>query len=143
MAYPFTCAGALTQMQMHTVFMFSQADDAITDEQYAHTHWNLNQDHAAIEDILKALHHIVSSLKYGSFSYAPFYPYGALHYYLTTCLDEPEIDMDMILDAMVGATPEQVMYFIGLADAYRQSVWNKPFDKEFFAALARGFALWP
>jgi len=50
-----------------------------------------------------------------------------------------EFTMDLLLSTMVGATPEQVMYFIGLADAYRQSIWNKPFNVEYFAALARGF----
>lgn len=53
------------------------------------------------------------------------------------------ITMDSILAAMVAATPEQVTYFVGLADAYRQSIWNKPFNSEFFAALARGFQEWP
>ncbi|GAH32071.1 unnamed protein product, partial [marine sediment metagenome] len=35
-----------------------------------------------------------------------------------------------------------VLYFIGLIDAYRQSVWNQPFNKEYYAALARGFQEW-
>ncbi|GAH29755.1 unnamed protein product, partial [marine sediment metagenome] len=34
-------------------------------------------------------------------------------------------------------------YFVGLVDAYRQSIWNRPFNKDFFAALARGFMEWP
>lgn len=50
-----------------------------------------------------------------------------------------ELTMDDILSVMVTAEPEQVNYFVGLVDAYRQSIWNKPFNEEFFAALARGF----
>lgn len=54
-----------------------------------------------------------------------------------------EVDMSAIILAMLSANPEQVEYFVGLVDAYRQSIWNRPFDKEFFATLARGFMLWP
>ena len=50
-----------------------------------------------------------------------------------------EFEMEMLLSAMVTATPYELKYFIGLVDAYRQSVWNKPFNQEFFAALARSF----
>ena len=63
-------------------------------------------------------------------------------YYLRNCIAAPEIDMSAILIAMLRANPDDVMYFIGLTDAYRQSVWNRPFNEEFFAALARGFAVW-
>lgn len=54
-----------------------------------------------------------------------------------------DLTMDAILSTMLSADPYQVMYFIGLLDAYKQSVWNKPFNEEFFAALARGFEQWP
>ncbi|GAH58391.1 unnamed protein product [marine sediment metagenome] len=53
------------------------------------------------------------------------------------------IDMDAILSIMLSANPEQVEYFVGLVDAYRQSIWNRPFNKDFYAALARGFMIWP
>ncbi|GAI59416.1 unnamed protein product, partial [marine sediment metagenome] len=35
------------------------------------------------------------------------------------------------------------LYFVGLVDAYRTSVWNREFNEEYFAALARGFMEWP
>lgn len=53
-----------------------------------------------------------------------------------------EITLDAILSAMLTADDDQIQYFIGLVDAYRQSIWNKPFNREYFAALARGFAEW-
>lgn len=65
------------------------------------------------------------------------HPYR-LHYYLANCITA-DIDMDTLLNTMLTATPYQLQYFIGIVDAYRQSVWNKPFNAEFFAALARGF----
>lgn len=53
-----------------------------------------------------------------------------------------EVTMSSLLTAMLSADPYQIMYFVGLVDAYRQSIWNRPFNKEFYAALARGFMQW-
>lgn len=50
-----------------------------------------------------------------------------------------EVTMDSILAAMVTAEPDEFQYFIGLVDAYRAALWEKPFNAEFYAALARGF----
>ena len=68
-----------------------------------------------------------------------------LPYYLSNCIEaEPTVlTMDDILSTMLAADPNQVRYFVGLVDAYRQSIWNKPFNVDFFAALARGFEQWP
>ena len=65
--------------------------------------------------------------------------------YLKNAIDDivTEVTMDGILSAMLGANPDQVEYFVGLVDAYRQSIWNRPFNKDFYAALARGFMQWP
>jgi len=57
--------------------------------------------------------------------------------------DPYQLTMDGILSVMLSADPVQVDYFVGLVDAYKQSIWNKPFNKEFYAALARGFMEWP
>jgi len=54
-----------------------------------------------------------------------------------------ELTMDDIIQTMLVADPNQVEYFIGLVDAYRVSIWDRPFNQEFFAALSRGFKLWP
>lgn len=58
-------------------------------------------------------------------------------------LEAAEFSMGALLSTMLSANPEQVEYFVGLVDAYRQSIWNRPFDKDFYAALARGFMIWP
>jgi len=62
--------------------------------------------------------------------------------YLEGLVEAGGVGMDDILSAMVTANPDQVRYFVGLVDAYRQSIWNKPFNEEFFAAIARGFEQW-
>ncbi len=51
-----------------------------------------------------------------------------------------EIDMSAILNAMLAADFGELQYFTGLTDAYRVALWNKPFNAEFYAALARGFS---
>ena len=54
----------------------------------------------------------------------------------------PEITMANIISAMFSASNEELRDFIGLTDAYRQSLWNKPFNREYWAAIARGFEIW-
>lgn len=54
-------------------------------------------------------------------------------------LGPAEITMDAILSAMLTSDIGQIEYFVGLVDAYRVALWNKPFNAEFYAALARGF----
>jgi len=59
--------------------------------------------------------------------------------------DIPSADptMQQIINAMFLANPTQVTSFVGLMDAYRQSIWNAPFNAEMWAAVARGFMQWP
>lgn len=52
------------------------------------------------------------------------------------------VDMDSILNAMLAAKFDELQKFIGLVDAYRVALWNAPFNADFYAALARGFAQW-
>ena len=67
----------------------------------------------------------------------------ALLYYAKNCTGGGgEITMADLINVMLTANPDQVEYFIGLVDAYRQSIWNRPFNHEFFTALGRGFMEW-
>lgn len=50
-----------------------------------------------------------------------------------------ELTMGDLLSTMLAATSDEITYFIGLVDAYRTSIWDKEFNHEFYAALARGF----
>lgn len=143
MAYPETCAGALSAIYdmgslggLHSIYGYGHTSDA-------YTHWTLNQDHLAIQDLIKACWDYGHSTGYLAYKYTPFAPEGALYWYITHCIVGYELTMDAILSTMLSADPTQVEYFVGLVDAYRQSIWNRPFDKDFFAALARGFMEWP
>lgn len=50
-----------------------------------------------------------------------------------------DVTMGAMTSAMITATDDEYKYFIGLIDAFRVGLWNKPFNAEYFAALARGF----
>lgn len=71
------------------------------------------------------------SYYYESFYWAAQEPTGAT------------ITMQAIINAMFLANKTQVSSFVGLMDAYRQSIWNMPFNAEMWAAVARGFQQWP
>lgn len=49
------------------------------------------------------------------------------------------VNMDSILNAMLAADYDQLLQFVGIEEAYRMAVWDQPFNKEFYASLARGF----
>ncbi len=62
--------------------------------------------------------------------------------YIEANLGGGGIDMASILTAMLAATPEEIQSFIGIVDAFKVSIWNRPYNEDFYAALARGFAQW-
>lgn len=95
-----------------------------------------------------AITYLISAIDYNTFgSYAmlnrhtadvPNYavPYFFQHY------NAGEIDMMMIINTMLEATPDEIFFFTGIEDAYRQSLWDKPYDVNFFAGLAKRFEQW-
>lgn len=106
-------------------------------EMYQGGSYDVAQQHMldCMSDILLAVKQLLSP-KSGE------YPLNAVPHYLWH-FTGAELDMDSLLSTMLSADPDQVEYFVGLLEAYRQSVWNRPFNEEFFAALARGFMIWP
>ncbi|GAI68032.1 unnamed protein product [marine sediment metagenome] len=49
------------------------------------------------------------------------------------------VTMSAILSAMIAADFDDFQSFVGIVDGYRAALWNKPFNAEYYAALARGF----
>lgn len=99
-------------------------------------HWNVNRALRSFETIIKSF----VDIAHGTHSENAF---TDMAYYNNQAISGAGVDMDSLLAAMLQADPSQVRYFIGLVDAYRQSLWNKPFNVEYFAGLARGFEQWP
>ena len=69
--------------------------------------------------------------------------YNAMHWIDVNWPDGAEVNMDAILNAMLASDFDNLQKFIGIVDAYRVSLWNAPFNADFYAALARGFQIWP
>lgn len=119
----------------------------------ANIDWQAADDHAAIGHIIDGM---TETIQYMANMLAKgYYGWNGSTYLLPNMLDPskacpfitaddvPPVDMAAIIVAMLSANPDEVEYFVGLVDAYRQSIWNRPFNKDMFAALARGFMLWP
>ena len=108
-------------------------------------------DHAALGKLIDCVIEISGSLGklYEPYTYDyPRYNNMALFDIIGTFMDAAEpppayvFSMAELLQTMLKAESSAIKYFVGLVDAYRQSVWDKPFNAEFYAALAKGFEQW-
>ena len=113
----------------------------------AWTHWNAADDHAAIQDILIGFQNLHDAVEYMLCYVWLFDPKTCLAKILQLLEagiggDEYELTMSDMINTMLTATPDEVQYMVGINDAYRQSIWDRPYNNEFFAALARGFESW-
>lgn len=130
MAYDYNCAGAIAAIEHGIDYAFSQGDKAIAHKQDAEVHWNLNQDHLAIEDINKALSDLAFGLQRCNYKYAPFYYTPALVYYLTECIAEPEeyeLTAKKICEAWIADDFKDRALTIAIIDRMRQLIWDEPF----------------
>jgi len=49
--------------------------------------------------------------------------------------------LDLIAQMSI-ATPDEIMTFICLEDAYRAALWDRPYNPEYFATMVRAFKSW-
>lgn len=136
-----SCSDALSKIGLGSAQSFQYYVWAIYHIYDAEDHWDLGQDHLAIEDIILALRDIRYSAVSSTYPWSPYNTTGAIHYFLDNCING--VDMSAILSAMLTADPDEIQQFIGITDAFMQSIWNRPYNREFFAALGRGFMEWP
>jgi len=116
---------------------------------YAQTHWNAGDDHACLDDLIDAVLRNNQAIEYVLAQ--GFYGWSGDTHAILNALNRSkacpfiteapatEVTMDSIVLAMLTATPDELKYFIGIVDAFRVSLWNQPFNVDFYAALARGF----
>jgi len=119
--------------------------------QHAQAHWDINQDHEAIDALIDAVFENNQALE--KILCQGFYGWPGTGHALTDALDRDkacpfiteappsEVTMDDVLSAMITSDFDQLQKFIGLVDAYRVALWHEPFNIEFYAALARGFRI--
>lgn len=117
----------------------------LTYKNTAWTHWAANEDHEAIGAIILALSEV-----YWTFQAYPYFinadpkqsPIVESIYWASQEGGAEDFTMASIIMAMYGATKQEFTDFIGIEDAYRQALWNMPFNRDYFAELARGFVEW-
>lgn len=135
------------QVYSKYLYAYGKATDAMFDQAMASMTYDGGDDHAALGYLIDSVFHIGEYMPY-ALTHRGGTPRG---FYLADALralweydNEPagELTMDAILNTMLVADPDEVMRFVGLVDAYRQSIWNQPFNQEMYAALARGFMEW-
>ena len=98
--------------------------------------WVTWANRAVLADLVEAMQYFV----YGQTSSFSYVKWLDVHQGLYE--QESDLNMSGILNAMLTADPDEVTYYMGLSDAFKQSVWNRPYNKDFYAALARGFEQW-
>lgn len=137
-----TCSSALNTFHTDINAIAQDQAEARLDLDKAYADWWDNQDRKALQRVILAGYDICDALRiitgYGS----PFTPITPLEWFMRNCVGVGTIDMSAIIQAMLVANSDEIEYFVGLSDAFRQSIWNRPFNQEMFAALARGFQEW-
>ena len=138
-----SCTDALSRIKTWAIQVMTYCNRAYAHSADARLHWNAGNDHLAIDDNNLAIEDLATGLSYCNGGWSPYDYEGYLWWYLSNCIEAPTITMDDIINAMLVADPDQIEYFVGIADAYRVAMWDRPFNEEFFRALAEGFKIWP
>ncbi len=134
-----SCTDALFKIKQGASSIVTSYNRALTHHNDAESHLQANEIPEAIRDILYELYDIRQmGLEFGGWD--PYTYEGPIWWYLENCVSGYDLTMDDMISVMLAATEEEYSYFIGVIDAYRVGLWNKPFESEFYAALARGFA---
>ena len=110
-------------------------DWAAEDFAAARVYWNGSEDRLALDKTITGCIRLSTAVQYiiGKFTeVTPWYLLSKLHTLSWEySMDEPpaaDVSMDAILSAMITASLDEYTEFIGLVDAYRVGLWNKPFN---------------
>ena len=136
---PASCSGAMQKIWQGASSIVTYYHRATDHESDAAVHLQQNEVLLCLADILSAIYDVKQmGVPFGGWD--PYATQGPIWWYLTNCVSGYDLTMDDMISVMLAATEEEYRYFIGVIDAYRVGLWNKPFESEFYAALARGFA---
>ena len=139
MAFPETCEGAISAMKESATQSLNSCNLADIFLTSALMLWTGGDDHGAIQLLISAVQFTIDGAAYAGYGYSPFDNEGPWAYYFTNCIEGGTITMADVINVMESASNDELKTFIGLVDAYRISLWNKPFESDFFASIARGF----
>ena len=142
MAYPETCAGALSAMKQSASMSLTYSNRCMTHMTDAWAHWNVNNDHLAIEDILHGLSDANTAAGYAGYGYDPFAYKGPWWWYFTNCIEAGGIEFPDVIEAFINTKDDIRSGWVLLTDAYRASMYDKPFDAEYHALWIKRFRSW-
>jgi len=131
MAYPLTAQGALDAIEYGASRSVWGYNDSAVHAQDALTHWNSNEDHLAIQDILNAIYDIRRGMGYIHYGWNPFDTDCAIVWYLKNAISAPdpyELTAEKIVEAWIKNDFEGRALTIAVIDRMRQLIWNEPFN---------------
>ena len=142
MAFDETCAGALLAMKSSASQSLTYSNRTLNHMSDAWVHWNALDDHEAIEDVLHGLSDANIAAGYAGYGYAPFDYVGPWWWYLTNCV--AGVSLEAMIAAVIApeAHDDHRSAWILLWDAYRASMYDKPFDQEYHNAWVQRFKSW-
>lgn len=114
----------------------------------ARDHYDLNQDHFAIDDLIEAVgfsRNILIGLVYdltGGYHY-PLIKIMKLDWeYTNETLPEADISLLKMIDAFIDAHDDHRSGWQLLTDAYKASMYDKPFNLEYHTGWVARFRSW-
>ncbi len=136
---PASCEDALLQIKAAGSSWVTGYNNAMTHHADAESHWNLGQDHEAIEDILLSLYDI-RQMGNELAGWSPYDYQGPIWWYLTNCVTE--LTLIQMIEAYINADDDARSAHRLLLDAYQASMYDKPFDREYHALWIQRFRSW-
>lgn len=142
MAQDLDCAGALLAMKESARMSLIYSNRCMNHMSDAWTHWGVLEDHEAIEDILSGLSDANIAAGYAGYGYAPFDYVGPWWWYLTNCVEAVTLEaMDMAFMSPDAKDVDREVWVL-LQDAYRATMYEKPFNLEFHSYWIKQFTSW-
>ncbi len=115
----------------------------------ARTHWNANQDHAALDDLIEAVAFVVLVFKQIVYKWDdPVLSYPLIDVlkldWEYTNETFPSFDLSFldIIEAYINADDDHRSGWQLLTDAYQASMYDKPFDLEYHTGWVARFRSW-
>lgn len=107
-------------------------------------YWAIPNDHEAIGSLIDAMWAMLDCVaELYDYTYPEWGEYAVPDFLDHYAVAAEPFTMGLLIAEMLTASADEVEFFIGLVDAYRQGIWNRPFNHELFTALGRGFMEWP
>ena len=142
MAYPETCAGALLAMKQSAMMSLSYSNRMLNHNNDAQAYLDAGNLEAAIGETIDSLRDASIAAGYAGYGYAPFDYVGPWWWYHTNCVSE--VTLESMIAAVIApdAHDDHRSAWVLLWDAYRASMYDKPFNLEYHTGWVERFKSW-